>query len=61
MLENEKASASAIQNVAERQEAMRNLRDRWDSLSIREKQRVLRLCIDRITVTDGAVDIAYAL
>ncbi len=61
MLENEKASATAIQNVAERQEAMRNLRDRWGSLSMREKQRVLRLCIDRITVTDGAVDIAYAL
>ena len=61
MLENEKASASAIQNVVERQEAMRNLRDRWGSLSMREKQRVLRLCIDRITVTDGAVDIAYAL
>ena len=60
MLENEKSSALAVQEIAERQQAVRNLRARWASLSFREKQRVIRLCIDRVVLDGDEVVIRYA-
>lgn len=61
ILENEKASVLAISEIAERNHAIKNLRNRWDKLTLQEKHRVLRICIDEIVVTDNAIDIKYLI
>ena len=61
MLFNEKASFDAVNDIAERNREVRNLRNRWDALTVREKQRALRICINRIVITDDKVDIEYLL
>lgn len=61
MLENEKSSVAAVSEVVERNKAVKNLRNCWDNLTIKEKQRALRLCIDKIIVTDDSVDIEYLI
>ena len=61
MLYKEKASFDAVNDIAERNREVRNLRNRWDALTVREKQRALRICINRIVITDDKVDIEYLL
>ena len=50
-----------MNDIAERNREVRNLRNRWDALTVREKQRALRICINRIVITDDKVDIEYLL
>ena len=61
LLDNEKTSIAAVDDVVERNNTVRNLRNTWDSLTIREKQRALRICINKIVVTDHKVDIDYLI
>lgn len=61
LLESEQASMEAIGDIVERNQAIKNLRGKWDSLTMAEKHQVLRICIDRIVVTDGAIDIHYLI
>lgn len=59
LLENEKSSANAIKDVAEKNETLKNLRARWDSLTINEKRKILKICIDKIVVIDNRIHIYY--
>ena len=61
LLENEQAARAAAAEAREKLGAVTNLRGRWDSLSMGEKRRILRLCIRRIVLTGEAVDIEYLL
>lgn len=61
MLDNEKSSISAISEVVECNQTLKNLRNKWDNLTIQEKHKALRLCINRIVVTDNSVDIEYLI
>ena len=60
-IENEEASIASIVEIAERNKTVQNVRGIWDGLSIGDKRRILRVCIDKIIVTDDAVDIHYLL
>ena len=60
MLENEKNAVSDVNLVAVRKDVCRNLRHRWDGLTIEEKRRAIRLCIDKIVITGDNIDIYYA-
>jgi len=61
LLNNEKTSIAAVDDVVERNNAVRNLRSVWDKLTIQEKQRALRICVSRIVVTDNHIDIDYLI
>ena len=61
LLNNEKTSIAAVDDVVDRNNAVRNLRSVWDKLTIQEKQRALRICVSRIVVTDNHIDIAYLI
>ena len=61
LLDNEKTSVAAVDDIVERNNIVKNLRSTWDSLTISEKQRALRICIGNIVVTDHRVDIDYLI
>lgn len=61
ILESEKASIAAIKEIDEQTQMVRNLRNKWDGLTIQEKHKVLRICIDEIIITNNAIDIHYLI
>ncbi len=61
LLDNEKTSVAAVDDIVERNNIVKNLRSTWDSLTISEKQRALRICVGKIVVTDYRVDIDYLI
>ena len=61
LLNNERTSIAAVDDVVDRNNAVRNLRSVWDKLTIQEKQRALRICVNRIVVTDNHIDIDYLI
>ena len=61
MLNSEKASVEAVNDIRQRNNAVMNLRNRWDSLTIKERQRAVRICIGRIILTDDKIDIEYLI
>lgn len=61
LLDNEKSSVAAVDDIVERTSVVKNLRNTWNSLSVRERQRALRICVSRIVVTDNHIDIDYLI
>ena len=61
LLDNEKSSIAAVDDIVEKNNTVKNLRSIWDRLTIQEKQRVLRICVSRIVVTDNHIDIDYLI
>lgn len=61
LLNNEKTSIAAVDDIVDRNNTVRNLRSVWDKLTIQEKQRALRICVSRIVVTDNHIDIDYLI
>lgn len=59
LLESEKKAVSCVKETEKREAYLSNLRERWNTMSMAEKHKVLRLCIDRISITDGAIDIEF--
>lgn len=59
MREDEQASLRVLDEVIDRSKEVYNLRDKWSSLTMRQKQRAVNICIDRIVVNDGNVGIYY--
>ena len=60
-LENEKSSETAITDIVEKTKMIKNLRNKWGTMSQQERCVAVRLCIDRITLTDEAIDIHYTI
>lgn len=61
ILENEARAYAELSNFGRDREMIKNLRERWDQLTIREQQRVVRVCIDKILIKDGKVTIKYSV
>lgn len=61
ILTSEKASVEAVTEITERNNTARNLRNRWATLSIKEKQRAVRICINRIVVDGDRIDVEYLI
>ena len=61
MLESEKATADITGEIVETGNLIKNLRNKWDSMTIDEKHRVLRATIKKISIVDGDVTIDYAI
>ena len=61
MLNSEKASVEAMNDIVERNNTVKNLHNRWGSMTTKEKQRALRICVNRIVVFDDKIDIEYLI
>lgn len=60
-LEREKATMAVTKDIDDQNELLANLRGNWPSMTMPEKQRVLRLCISSITIFDDSIDVHYNL
>ena len=40
---------------------MKKISDVWDKLDVKEQNKVLKECIDKIVITDGNIDIYFNL
>lgn len=61
LLDKEKNTANAMDSAANKNQTLKNLRAKWDSLTIQEKHKVLRICIDEIVVDDMNIQIKYLI
>ncbi len=59
LIEHEKSSASALSDIAQRNETIYNLRTRWDAMTLTEKRTALSICIDKIIITNGEIEMFY--
>ena len=65
MIDNENNSISVIKEKQAFEEnikpIIKNLRGRWDDLTIKERQNAIRICIKSITIKYSSIDINYNL
>lgn len=60
-LDNERASVAAVTSIVEDRNKVKNLRNKWDSLTIHEKRRALAICVEKIVITDNKITPFYML
>lgn len=58
-LDNEKKSQNTISEINQKNDLIRNLKNMWDSMTIKEKQKTLRICIDHIEINGKSINIFY--
>lgn len=58
-LDNEKNSHDAINEINQKNVLIRNLKTTWDSMNIKEKQKALRICINRVEINGNTINIHY--
>lgn len=58
-IENEKKAKALTSELSEKQKTILELESRWDTLTIDEKRHALRICINKIIVTDDEINIVY--
>lgn len=58
-IESEEKSVSHTKELSEKQNSLLTAKERWETMSTREKRQVLKLCIDKIIVDDDSVEISY--
>lgn len=60
-IENEKQIKAFETELAYKRGVLENLRGLWDEMTVVEKRRALRACIERIVLTDEDIDIVYSV
>ncbi len=58
-IDNEKKSNDAVSDINEKNHMIQNLQNTWNNMSVKDRQKALRICIDRIDITDGRINIHY--
>ncbi|MBO4865433.1 MAG: recombinase family protein [Ruminococcus sp.] len=58
-IENEKQTKAVEEELAYKRGVLENLAGLWDEMTVAEKRRALRTCIDRIVLNDEDIDIVY--
>ena len=59
LIENETKTTQAIKEISERHQAVSNIESVWPSMTLMEKQKAVRICIDRIVLNDENIRIEY--
>ncbi len=59
-IENEKKLSAVVNDLNEKNKTIATIEDSWDSMSIKDKQKAIRICIDRIEISDTNISIKYA-
>lgn len=58
-IENEEKTNKVAEEISYKHELIKNLEEKWETMTIKEKQQALRICIDKIILTDNDMDIIY--
>lgn len=58
-IENEEKMNQTVADIKTRNKVIYNLEGMWDSMTIRERQQALRICISKIEINNARVDITY--
>ena len=58
-LSNEENLQANVKSINEKNQMICNLQNTWDSMTIKEKQQALRICIDYIEINHDKIDIHY--
>lgn len=59
-IENEKKLSAVVNDLNEKNKTIATIEDSWDSMGIKDKQKAIRICIDRIEISDTNISIKYA-
>lgn len=59
-IENEKKLSTVVNELSERNKTIETIEDSWNSMSIKDRQKAVRICIDRIEINDTKISIKYA-
>ena len=59
-IENEKKLSAVVNDLNEKNKTIATIEDSWGSMSIKDKQKAIRICIDRIEISDTNISIKYA-
>lgn len=59
-IENEKKLCSVVNDLNEKNRIIATLEDSWNSMSIKDRQKAIRICIDRIEIKGEKISIKYA-
>ena len=59
-IENEKKLSTVVNELNEKNKTIETIEDSWDSMSIKDRQKAVRICIDRIEINDTKISIKYA-
>lgn len=59
-IENESRLSAVVNELHEKNKTIETVEDSWDSMSIKDRQKAVRICIDRIEITDTKISIRYA-
>jgi len=55
----EEAAQNAARKTGETRKILTTLRQSWNHMTVSERRRVVRSCVERIVVTDGAAEVYY--
>lgn len=58
-IKDEEMNRKTASGIKEQIEMVRNLREQWDSLTMKEKQQALSVCIEKIVIDGSDIDIHY--
>lgn len=58
-IEYEKKVSSTIDNIDRSVSAIDNIQKSWDTMTVKEKQRAVRTCVERIEIYKGHINIVY--
>ena len=58
-LSNEENLQANVKSINEKNQMICNLQNTWDTMTIKEKQQALRICIDYIEINHDKIDIHY--
>lgn len=59
-IENEKKLSTVVNELNEKNKTIETIEDSWKSMSIKDRQKAVRICIDRIEINDTKISIKYA-
>lgn len=58
-IEYEEQSRKLVDEVSQANDMIRNLKNTWNTMTIHQKRRALRICIERIEIDDDDINIVY--
>lgn len=59
-IENEKKLSTVVNELNKKSKTIETIEDSWKSMSIKDRQKAVRICIDRIEINDTKISIKYA-
>lgn len=60
-IKREQQEGTILNRLSEAQKELSSLRDRWDTMDVKEKRRILTICLDHISINDDTIGITFKI